>query len=65
MRTNVTIDGELVAEAQRLGGHRTRTATVTAALEEYIRSRQAKVLELFGTVEYDSKYDYKKQRRRS
>jgi hypothetical protein len=35
------------------------------ALREYIaRRRQAKVTSLFGTVDYDPKYDYKKQRRR-
>ena len=30
---------------------------------EYIqRRRQLDILELFGTIEYDDKYDYKKQR---
>lgn len=40
-----------------------KKATVSQALMEYIqRRRQLDVLELFGTVEYDDKYDYKKQR---
>ncbi|HYC58883.1 MAG TPA: type II toxin-antitoxin system VapB family antitoxin [Thermoanaerobaculia bacterium] len=53
-------------EAQRIGGHRTKKATVTEALEEYIqRRKQARILELFGTVQFDPKYNYKKQRRRS
>ena len=48
-----------------MGGHRTKKATVTEALEEYIRRRkQARVLKLFGKVEFDPTYDYKKQRRR-
>jgi hypothetical protein len=39
---------------------------VTEALHEYIQHRkQTKILELFGTVEFDPKYDYKKQRRKS
>jgi len=39
---------------------------VTEALEEYIqRRKQARILELFGTVQFDPKYNYKKQRRRS
>jgi Arc/MetJ family transcription regulator len=63
--TNLAIDDHLLEEAQRIGGHRTKKATVTEALEEYIRHRkQVKILELFGSVDFDPKYDYKKQRRR-
>jgi len=65
MPTNLAIDDRLLEEAQRIGGHRTKKATVTEALEEYVRHRkQSKILELFGSVEFDSKYDYKKQRRK-
>jgi Arc/MetJ family transcription regulator len=64
--TNLAIDDWLLDEAQRIGGHRTKKATVTEALEEYIqRRKQTKILELFGTIEFDSEYDHKKQRRRS
>lgn len=66
MPTNLAIDDKLLQEAQRIGGHKTKKATVTEALEEYIRRRQqAKIVKLFGTVEYDPGYDYKKQRRRA
>jgi Arc/MetJ family transcription regulator len=66
MATNLAIDDQLLSEAQRIGGHRTKKATVTEALEEYIQHRkQARIVELFGTVAFDPKYDYKKQRRRS
>ena len=66
MPTNLAIDDHLLAEAQRIGGHRTKKATVTEALEEYIqRRKQARILELFGTVPFDPKYNYKKQRSRS
>jgi Arc/MetJ family transcription regulator len=65
MPTNLAIDDRLMEEALRVGGHKTKKATVTEALEEYIqRRRQAKVLELFGTIDYDAKYDHKTQRRR-
>jgi len=38
---------------------------VTEALEEYIaRRKQARIADLFGTIDYDPAYDYKKQRRR-
>lgn len=66
MPTNLAIDDRLIEEARRVGGQRTKKATVTEALEEYIqRRKQANILKLFGTVEFDPKYDYKKQRRRS
>ena len=66
MATKLTIDDRLLNEAQQIGGHRTKTAAVTAALEEYVqRRKQSKVLELFGRVPFDANYDYKKQRSRS
>ena len=64
MPADRAIDRQLAEEARRLGGHRTKKAAVTAALEEYIqRRKQAEILALFGTVEFDPKYDYKRQRR--
>jgi Arc/MetJ family transcription regulator len=66
MTTNVAVDPQLLAEAQRVGGQPTKRATVTEALREYIQHRkQSKIIELFNTVEFDPKYDYKKQRRKS
>ena len=66
MPTNLAIDDRLLEEAQRIGGHRTKKATVTEALQEYIqRRRQAKILDLFGTIDVDPRYDYKKQRSRT
>jgi Arc/MetJ family transcription regulator len=63
MPTNVEIDDELLAEAVRLGGHRTKRATVNEALKEYVeRRRQAGILELFGQIDYSPDYDYKRQR---
>jgi len=65
MATNLAIDDELLEEARRIGGQRTKKATVTEALQEYIqRRRQREVVKLFGTVEFDPRYDYKAQRRR-
>jgi Arc/MetJ family transcription regulator len=66
MPTNLAIDDRLLEEARKVGGHRTKKATVTEALEEYIRRRkQKRLLELFGKIEFDPTYDYKKQRRRA
>jgi hypothetical protein len=65
MATNLDLDPALVEEAVTVGGRRTKKETVTEALREYIaHRRQAQVTSLFGTVDYDPKFDYKKQRRR-
>lgn len=66
MATNLDIDNELIREALQLGGHRTKRAVVEEALHEYVqRRKQLKITELFGTIEYDDDYDYKKQRQRT
>lgn len=66
MATNLAIDDALLAEALRVGGHRTKKDTVNEALAEYIQHRkQAKVVELFGKIDFDPTYQYKKQRRRA
>lgn len=65
MATNLAIDDQLLQEALKVGGHRTKKATVTEALEEYIRRRrQARVVELFGTIDFDKVAGTKGQRRR-
>lgn len=54
-----------LSKALKIGGKATKKDTVTEALQEYIsRRKQAAVSNLFGTIEYDPKYSYKKQRRR-
>jgi hypothetical protein len=63
--TNLDLDPALIDEAVSVGGARTKKEAVTAALREYIaRRRQARIVGLFGTLQFDPKYDYKKQRRR-
>lgn len=65
MATNLAIDDQLLNEALKLGGHRTKKATVTEALEEYIlRRRQARLLDLFGQLDFDPGWDYKQARQR-
>jgi Arc/MetJ family transcription regulator len=65
MATNLALDDALLDEALRIGGRSTKKDTVTEALQEYIaRRKQARVTDLFGTIDFDRKYDYKKQRRR-
>jgi Arc/MetJ family transcription regulator len=65
MATNLAIDDRLLDEALRVGGQRTKKDTVNQALEEYVqRRKQARILDLFGKVDLDPTYDYKRQRRR-
>jgi Arc/MetJ family transcription regulator len=63
MATNLALDDNLIEEARQLGGQRTKKDVVTQALLEYVqRRKQLKLLDFFGTVEYDDDYDYKAQR---
>jgi hypothetical protein len=65
MATNLAIDDKLIIEAQAISGARTKKAVVTEALKEYIqRRKQSEIISLFGTVDYDTDYDYKKTRSR-
>ena len=65
MATNLAIDDALIVEAQAIGGAATKKAAVTEALKEYIqRRKQVQILSLFGKVEYDPEYDYKRIRAR-
>lgn len=66
MATNLQIDDKLITRAVKLGHHRTKKAAVTQALEDYIHHlEQENILSLFGTVDYASGFDYKKQRARA
>ena len=49
-RTNLVLDAELLAEAQRVSGERTYSATVQRALDEFVRrARGRKILTLAGS----------------
>jgi hypothetical protein len=64
MPTNLAIDDALLERAQQLGKHRTKRETVNAALEEYIqRRKQQEILSLFGTIDYQEGYDYRRERK--
>jgi Arc/MetJ family transcription regulator len=65
MPTNLALDDRLIEAARRAGGHKTKKDAVTAALAEYVQRRQQlRILEAFGTIDFDPKYDYKAERRR-
>lgn len=53
MRTNINIDDNLMEEALRLSGLKTKRAVVEAGLQTLVRlKRQMKVLDLAGKVEW-------------
>jgi Bacterial antitoxin of type II TA system, VapB len=65
MATNLAIEPSLLDRALAVGGERTKRATVTKALEEYIaRREQRRLLELFGQLDWDPNFDYKAERSR-
>ena len=65
MPSNLAIDDNLIEEAKRLGGHRTKRAAVNEALAEYVdRRRRRKILDLFGKLDWDDTYDYKSLRKK-
>ena len=65
MATNLAIDPELLNRALEVGGERTKKATVNQALREFIARRgQERLLELFGKLDWDHEYDYKRERTR-
>ncbi len=58
MRTNIEIDDDVMNEARRLIGARTKRETVDTALRELIaRHRQIGVLDLRGRVRWEGDLD--------
>jgi Arc/MetJ family transcription regulator len=58
MRTNIEIDDEVMREAQRLTGVRTKRETVDLALRELVaRHRRLGILDLRGRVHWEGDLD--------
>ncbi len=65
MATNLALDPDLLERALAVSGEKTKKAAVTKALEEFIaRMDQARLVELFAALEWDSGFDYKADRTR-
>ena len=65
MTTTLALDENLISQAQKIGHHKTKKDAVTTALKEYIaRKKQIVIVELFGKINFDNNYDYKKARTR-
>ena len=65
MATNLSIAPELLHKASEVSGVKIKKAAVTQVLVEFIAKRKrTRVKELFGQLDRDSDYDYKKERSR-
>ncbi len=64
MATNLAIDDSLLDHARSVGGYKTKRETVNEALREFIQRRERLgLLQLARRLEYNPRYDYKKERR--
>ena len=65
MNLNQVKQNDLVNEALKIGGFKTKKETIDMALREFIqRRKQQEIINLFNTIEYDEDFDYKTQRQR-
>ncbi|MCK5707729.1 MAG: type II toxin-antitoxin system VapB family antitoxin [Candidatus Aureabacteria bacterium] len=64
MATNLALDDKLIMQALKVGHHKTKREAVTTALKEYIaHKKQLAIKKLFGVIDFDPSYDYKKARK--
>ena len=65
MATNLSLDPDLLERMLRVSGEKTKKAAVTKALKEFVaRNEQRSIVKLFGKLQWDPAYDYKKDRSR-
>jgi Arc/MetJ family transcription regulator len=65
MATNLALDDKLILQALKVGHHKTKKEAVTAAIKEYItHKKQQAIQKLFGTIDFDDHFNYKKARNR-
>jgi Arc/MetJ family transcription regulator len=63
--TNLAIDDDLLDQALRLSGLKTKRETVNEALREFVQRRlRLRTLDMIGKIDFDPAWDYKRDRRR-
>ena len=63
MRTNVVIDDDLLDEAVKLSGAKTKKEVIARALSEFVATRKrSNLLDLEGKIEFNADYNYKSMR---
>jgi hypothetical protein len=64
MKLNQLKQDNLVNEAFKIGGFKTKKETLIIALQEFIqRRKQLEIINLFGKFDPDPDYDYKQGRK--
>lgn len=63
MRTNIVLDDDLIDEAFKYAGVKTKKELIQIALQEYIDNHKKKnLIDLKGKINFSDQYDYKKMR---
>lgn len=63
MAANLTLDNTLLRTSLEIGELTAKREPVSLALDEFAKKRKRqKIIELFGTIDFDENYDYKKSR---
>ena len=63
MRTNIVLDENLVKEALKLSGVKTKKDLIHLALKEFVENkRRLNLLDLEGKIEFSKGYNYKRLR---
>jgi len=61
MAGDVAINEDLLNEAYKIGEYDTKKETINIALKEFIQKRKSEdLIKLFGQIEYEPDYNYKK-----
>ncbi len=65
MKTNISIDSELVKEVVKVYRTRAKNSAIEKALRDQIATKKRKsIIKHFGKVEFFDGYDYKSMRQR-
>ena len=63
MTHSLNLDEALIQEVMAIDDQQSLEAVIETALREYVqRHQRRKILDLFGTIDYDDTYNYKAQR---
>lgn len=63
MQITLNLNDDLLQEAMKLSPDMTIETAIENALQTYLRQqKRMKIIDLFGTIDYDLDYDYKQQR---
>lgn len=63
MTHSLNLDEALIQAAMAIDDQQSLEAVIETALREYVqRHQRRKILDLFGTIDYDNTYNYKAQR---